>query len=52
MKFSASRKKQRKTGIQRFLQARLRPFSKKLTKCRLSGAGIFFDFQGRSNDKY
>jgi hypothetical protein len=52
MKFSASREKREKSrfGVARMAFSGV--FLKKLTKCRPGCVGIFFDFQGRSNEKY
>jgi hypothetical protein len=52
MKFSASRKKREKSRFEGRQTAISEAFLKKLTKCRPGRAGIFFDFQGRSNEKY
>lgn len=49
--FSISQKRQ-KMQILRSGAPRLEDFSEKLTKCRLPGDGIFFDFYGRRNEKY
>jgi hypothetical protein len=52
MKFSASRKSAGKSGFGGSRTGPGQPFSKKLTKCRTSADGIFFDFQPRRNEKY